>query len=94
MLSRLAQSRIRTEEIVKLLLAFEPEGGRKLQGIERPQRKERAFADQQTNGLPLMHRDRSDESELSPAQVGIEAPESLLKSWRLKLAGADLTSKC
>ena len=93
LLGSLAQSGIRTEEIVKLLLAFEPESGRKLQGIERPQRKDRALADQKTNGLPLMHRDRSDESELAPAQVGIEAPESLLKSRNLQLSCADLASQ-
>jgi hypothetical protein len=58
LLGCLAQSGIRTEEVVKLLLVFEPEGGRKLQSIERPQRIDRAFADQKTNGLPLMHRDR------------------------------------
>jgi hypothetical protein len=66
--------------MVKLLLAFEPECSRKLRGIERPQRKDRACADQKTNGLPLVYRDRLDKAELSPAQVGIEAPESLLKS--------------
>jgi hypothetical protein len=38
-----------------------------------------------------MNGDGSDESELSSAQGGIEAPESLLESWCLKLACADLT---
>ena len=93
MLGRLAQSGIRTEEVVKLLLAFEPERSRKLQGIERPQWKDRAFAGQKTNGLPLMYRDRLDEAKLSPAQVGIEAPENLLKSRYLKLSCANLASK-
>jgi hypothetical protein len=93
LLGRLAQSGIRTEEVVKLLLAFEPERSRKLQGIERPQWKDRAFAGQKTNGLPLMYRDRLDEAKLSPAQVGIEAPENLLKSRYLKLSCADLASK-
>jgi hypothetical protein len=60
LLGRLAQSGIRTEEVVKLLLAFEPERSRKLQGIKRPQRKDRAFAGQKTNGLPLMYRLTSD----------------------------------
>ena len=93
LLGSLAQSGIRTEKVVKLLLAFDPECSRKLQGIERPQRNDRACADQKTNGLPLMHRDRLDEAELSPAQVGIEAPESLLKSRYLKLSCANLASQ-
>src|SRR5215475_10044529 len=55
LLGSLAQSGIRTEEVVKLLLTFEPERSRKLQSIERPQRKDRSCAGQKTNGLPLMH---------------------------------------
>src|SRR5215510_3803749 len=93
LLGRLAQPGIRTEEVIKLLLTFEPEPSRKLQGIERPQRKDRAFAGQKTNGLPLMHRDGLDKAELSPAQVGVEAPESLLKSRYLKLSCANLASQ-
>jgi hypothetical protein len=57
----------------------------------RSKGKNSSYTDQKANGLPLMNGDGSDESELSSAQVGIEAPESLLESWCLKLAYADLT---